>query len=73
MRLHGGGHLLTTLGIPMNATAHLHRRPVSNSGCGRTAVQNIARYWWQSRHGLADPPELTDLAALARAIRGVIE
>ena len=27
------------------------------------------RYWWQSRHNLRDPPELTDIPALARAIR----
>ncbi len=27
--------------------------------------------WWQSRHKLRNPPKLTDLAELARAIRGI--
>ena len=27
------------------------------------------RYWWQSRHNMRDPPDLTDLLALARLIR----
>lgn len=26
--------------------------------------------WWQSAYGLRSPPKLTDLAELARAIRG---
>lgn len=33
------------------------------------ALDNLARYWWQSRHNLRDPPDLTDIPALARAIR----
>lgn len=27
--------------------------------------------WWQSRHKLRNPPKLTDLNELARAIRGI--
>lgn len=33
------------------------------------ATETIARYWWQSRSGLRDPPDLVDLAALAAGVR----
>jgi len=32
-------------------------------------LDNIARAFWQSRAGLLDAPQLTNLAALASAIR----
>lgn len=35
------------------------------------AADNTAMAFWQSRHNLRQAPQLTDLRALARAIRGV--
>lgn len=35
------------------------------------AIDATAMAFWQSRHNLRSPPQLTDLRALARAIRGV--
>ena len=35
----------------------------------RAFSDSRARYWWQSRHNLRDPPDLVDIPALARAIR----
>lgn len=35
------------------------------------AADNTAMAFWQSRHNLRQAPQLTDLSALARAIRGV--
>jgi len=32
-------------------------------------MDNVARAFWQSRSGMIDAPELTNLAALASAIR----
>lgn len=32
------------------------------------AQDTTAASWWQSRHGLRRPPQLTDLRELARAI-----
>lgn len=32
-------------------------------------MEQVARAFWQSRAGLREPPELTDLPALARALR----
>lgn len=47
---------------------------VSNGGCGREAVSNIERQFWQSRmvkpgNPVPDPPELIDIRELARQIR----
>lgn len=39
-------------------------------GAHSNAQDNTARAFWQSRHRLPRPPQLTDLRALARAIRG---
>jgi hypothetical protein len=51
----------------------LYGRELTNPGCGRLAMQTRERAFWQSRMtvagGRAEPPELTDLEALARAIR----
>ena len=35
----------------------------------RAFSDNRERYWWQSRSGLRDCPELVDLVALARQLR----
>ena len=35
----------------------------------RNAADNTAAAFWQSRHGLKRPPQLTDLRELARTIR----
>jgi hypothetical protein len=40
------------------------------TGAHSNAQDNTARAWWQSQYRLARPPQLTDLRALARAIRG---
>lgn len=57
----------------MNDTPMLYRRELTNPGCGLLAMQTRERAFWQSRMtvagGRAEPPELTDLEALARAIR----
>lgn len=57
----------------MNDQPMLYGRPVVNTGCGRLAMQTRERAFWQSRMtvagGRAEPPELTDLEALARAIK----
>lgn len=37
--------------------------------CGRLAVENGVRAFWQSRAGLRDAPVLTDLQQLARQVR----
>jgi hypothetical protein len=44
-------------------------RLLRDSGCGHVAMDNVARAFWQSRCGLREPPELTDIRALAREIR----
>lgn len=44
-------------------------RNLDNPGCGRMAMQNTERAFWQSRALLRDPPELTDLPMLAKNIR----
>ncbi len=36
-------------------------------------MENVNRYFWQSRAGLRDPPELTDLRSLATAVRKATE
>lgn len=38
-------------------------------GDGRLAMQNVERYFWQSRAGLRRPPQLVDLKELARRLR----
>lgn len=42
---------------------------LTNYGCGRTAEENRAMAFWQSRVGFRDPPGLTDLPALAIDVR----
>lgn len=47
---------------------------VQPSSCGRTANENRARAFWQSRmttvgSGIAEPPPLVDIHALAEAVR----
>lgn len=51
----------------MNTVPMLRGTPVPRGTCGRTAVENVARYFWQSRSGLLI--DLTDLRDLARTIR----
>lgn len=57
----------------MNSAPMLYGRELTNPGCGRLAMQTRERAFWQSRMtvtgGRAEPPELTDLEALARAIK----
>lgn len=61
----------------MNTFPMLKGNQVRNDGCGRTGELNRARYFWQSRMTRAGqpapPPELTDIAALARDIRRGIQ
>ena len=57
----------------MNYYPMLNGRQVRNDGCGRLAEDNRARSFWQSRmtttdNGPAEPPELTDIRALAAAL-----
>lgn len=58
----------------MNPSPHRYIAPnvkviVSNTGCGRLAMENHVRAFWQSRHNLDRPPPLTDLPALADQLR----
>lgn len=49
------------------------RGELTNDGCGRIAIENTNLAFWQSRNTLvglrADVPDLTDIPALAAAIR----
>lgn len=51
----------------------LNGNQVRNDGCGRQALINDARAFWQSRMTTAGhrapPPELVDLQQLARDVR----
>lgn len=57
----------------MNPSPHLHRKEITNPGCGFVAMENTARAFWQSHMTVAGKPaplpELADIPALARAIR----
>lgn len=53
----------------MNPEARLYGIPTHQHGCGRIAMDNVRRTFWQSRAGFRDPPELTDLHQLAKDIR----
>lgn len=35
------------------------------------AMDTTAASWWQSRHNMKRPPQLTDLWQLARSLRGL--
>ena len=56
----------------MNSRPMILGDQVQPTSCGRTAVQNVARAFWQSRmsrNGKVAPlPQLTDLEALARSL-----
>jgi hypothetical protein len=43
--------------------------PANQPSASSLAMENTRRAQWQSAHRLKDPPQLTDLAQLARAIR----
>ena len=43
--------------------------PYADQAAHKLLSDNADRYFWQSRAGLRDPPILTDLEKLARAIR----
>lgn len=49
--------------------AKLRGEDLENTTCGRLAVENMERAWWQSRHDLQEAPQLADLTVLARGIR----
>lgn len=57
----------------VNDTAKLNwngrKVELEHGGCGREAMQNRERSFWQSRAGMERPPELVDLRALASEIR----
>lgn len=58
----------------MNTIPMLRGQQVRNDGCGRQAVINTERAFWQSRMTTAgkraEPIELADLRELARKVRG---
>lgn len=57
----------------MNCFPMLMGQQVRNDGCGRLADENRIRSFWQSRMTAAgdraEPPQLTDITALAQQIR----
>lgn len=57
----------------MNCFPMLMGRQVRNDGCGKLANENRIRSFWQSRMTTAgdraEPPQLTDITALAQQIR----
>lgn len=57
----------------MNPAPHLHHVEIQNTSCGRQALRNREVAFWQSRMTVdgqrAEPPNLVDLAALARKLR----
>lgn len=64
----------------MNTTPRINangvRAEITNPGCGRVAMDNVARAFWQSRMTLAgqraEPIALVDLRQLAREIRKAV-
>lgn len=63
--------------FPVNTTARLNRQgrnvELTNYGCGHIGMENHAIAFWQSRmtrNGeVAEPLQLTDIRALAKAVR----
>jgi hypothetical protein len=53
----------------VKTTPKLYGKEVWNPGCGRLAMSNVERYWWQSRHNMRSPPELIDVRAFAITLR----
>lgn len=57
----------------MNPSPRLHGRELGPGTCGRTACENDARAFWQSRMttagARAEPLQLVDLHSLARDVR----
>lgn len=48
--------------------AALNGIEVQPTGDGHEAMDNVARAFWQSRAGLADPPELVDINELVKGL-----
>lgn len=53
----------------MNAVVNTKRWP-QRLAAPVDPMDTVSRSWWQSRYGLRQAPQLTDLRALARTIRG---
>ena len=57
----------------MNWYPMLMGQQIRNDGCGKLANENRIRSFWQSRMTAAgdraEPPQLTDITALAQQIR----
>lgn len=54
----------------MNPDPHVYRIPVKQHGCGRLAMENTIRAFWQSRDPEHRLPDLVDLKKLAKELRG---
>jgi len=53
----------------MNSDPHLYGVSLVQHGCGRIAMSNVQRAFWQSRDPYHRLPELTDIPQLAKDIR----